>query len=123
MGDSTKPTSASGDGAAGVPASAQESAKETSTVPRTGRDGQTQLPPEAAEPDARESSTAFPVVGVGASAGGLEALETFLSRMPRTGMAFVVIQHLAPAKESHLSGILSRSTRLPVSQATDGVTV
>src|SRR5215469_6433399 len=74
-------------------------------------------------PEARESSTGFPVVGVGASAGGLEALETFLGRMPRTGMAFVVIQHLAPSKESHLSDILARSTRLPVTQATDGVTV
>ncbi|HZW90817.1 MAG TPA: chemotaxis protein CheB, partial [Myxococcaceae bacterium] len=71
----------------------------------------------------REHSTAFPVVGVGASAGGLEALETFLSRLPRTGMGFVVIQHLAPAKESHLPAILARSTRLPVTAATDGVVV
>src|SRR5215469_15656225 len=74
-------------------------------------------------PEARESSTGFPVVGVGASAGGLEALETFFGRMPRTGMAFIVIQHLAPGKESHLPVILSRSTRLPVSAATDGVIV
>ena len=65
----------------------------------------------------------FPVVGVGASAGGLEALETLLSRLPRTGMAFVLIQHLAPGKESYLAQILSRSTRLPVTQATDGVEV
>ena len=68
-------------------------------------------------------STVFPVVGVGASAGGLEALETLLSRLPRTGMAFVLIQHLAPGKESYLAQILSRSTRLPVTQATDGVEV
>ena len=82
-----------------------------------------QLPADAGPPEAREPSTAFPVVGVGASAGGLEALETFLSRLPRTGMAFVVIQHLAPGKESHLTEILARSTRFPVMQATDGVTV
>src|SRR5262249_57344998 len=44
-------------------------------------------------------------------------------RLPQTGMAFIVIQHLAPAKESHLPVILSRSTRLPVSQATDGIAV
>ena len=82
-----------------------------------------QFPADASEPEAKESSTGFPVVGVGASAGGLEALETFLGRVPRTGMAFVVIQHLAPGKESHLSEILARSTRLPVTQATDGVVV
>src|SRR5262245_58007290 len=74
-------------------------------------------------PELQESAAGFPVVGVGASAGGLEALETFLSRLPRTGMAFVVIQHLAPSKESHLPAILSRSTRLPVMPATDGVVV
>lgn len=44
---------------------------------------------------------AFPVVGIGASAGGLEALENFFSHMPpESGMAFVVIQHLAPRHKS-----------------------
>ena len=81
-------------------------------------------PAAPAESAASERATAaFPVVGIGASAGGLEALEAFLGRLPRTGMAFVVIQHLAPSKESHLPEILARSTRLPVVQATDGLTV
>src|SRR5215472_1097522 len=78
---------------------------------------------DALPPESREPSTGFPVVGVGASAGGLEALEAFLSRMPRTGMAFVVIQHLAPGKSSHLSAILGRATELPVTQVTDGTMV
>jgi two-component system CheB/CheR fusion protein len=68
-------------------------------------------------------SVFFPVVGVGASAGGLEALEAFLGRLVPAGMAFVVIQHLAPGKESHLPDILGRATRLPVVQARDGMLV
>ncbi|HEY1417472.1 MAG TPA: chemotaxis protein CheB, partial [Myxococcaceae bacterium] len=92
-------------------------------APATPGDGETQLRADATVPEAWESSTAFPVVGVGASAGGLEALETFFSRFSRTGMAFVVIQHLAPDRQSHLPEILSRSTRLPVTQATDGIVV
>ncbi|HET6981516.1 MAG TPA: chemotaxis protein CheB [Myxococcaceae bacterium] len=89
----------------------------------TSGDGELELSADATVPEAREPSTAFPVVGVGASAGGLEALETFFSRMPRTGMAFIIIQHLAPDRESHLPEILSRSTRLPVTQAKDGIVV
>src|SRR4029079_7279222 len=65
-------------------------------------------------------SAAFPVVGVGASAGGLEALDAFLGRLPRTGMAYVVIQHLSPDKESRLPEILARATRLPVVAARRG---
>ncbi len=57
----------------------------------------------------------FPVVGIGASAGGLEAFTKLLERLPSdTGMAFVVIQHLAPGQESMLTDILARSTGMPV---------
>ena len=57
------------------------------------------------------------VVGVGASAGGLEAFAELLSHLPEdTGMAFVLIQHLAPRHESHLTELLSKSTRMPVSE-------
>jgi two-component system CheB/CheR fusion protein len=87
-------------------------------IPASAEDGGKQEEAEVPEP-----SRGFPIVGVGASAGGLEPLETFLGRLPRTGMAFVVIQHLAPGKESHLPQILSRSTRLPVVQASDGLMV
>ncbi|CAN5795118.1 hypothetical protein BH20ACI3_BH20ACI3_06110 [soil metagenome] len=63
----------------------------------------------------------FPVVGIGASAGGLEAFRQFLEHLPvDTGMAFVLVQHLDPTHESILTELLSRSTRIPVSEVTDG---
>jgi signal transduction histidine kinase len=59
----------------------------------------------------------FPVVGIGASAGGLEAFIQLLSHLPTdTGMAFVIVQHMSPNQESLLSVILSRSTQMPVSE-------
>lgn len=66
----------------------------------------------------------FPIVGVAASAGGLEAFIQLLSHLPTdSGMAFVLIQHLAPDHESLLSGILSRITQLPVREVENGVRV
>jgi two-component system CheB/CheR fusion protein len=57
------------------------------------------------------------VVGVGASAGGLEAFTELLSHLPDdTGMVFVLIQHLDPGHESHLTELLSRASRMPVSE-------
>jgi two-component system CheB/CheR fusion protein len=62
----------------------------------------------------------FPIVGVGASAGGLEAFSQMLNAMPvDTGMAFVLVQHLSPAHASLLSEILSRTTTMPVSEVED----
>ena len=64
----------------------------------------------------------FPVVGIGASAGGLKAVSQFLAEVgTKTGMAFVVIQHLDPIQESHLVTLLRRSTQLPVDEAVDGI--
>ncbi len=66
----------------------------------------------------------FPIVGIGASAGGLEALTELFRSMPAdTGLGFVVVQHLAPTTESSMPEILRRSTRMPVQQATNGLTV
>ncbi|HTF68457.1 MAG TPA: chemotaxis protein CheB, partial [Edaphobacter sp.] len=66
----------------------------------------------------------FPVVGIGASAGGLEACLEFLAALPpRTGMAFVLVQHLEPHHESHLPEILARATKMPVIHAQDGFRV
>jgi chemotaxis methyl-accepting protein methylase/signal transduction histidine kinase/chemotaxis response regulator CheB len=63
----------------------------------------------------------FPIVGVGASAGGLEAFTQLLEDLPRdTGMAFVLIQHLDPTHASFLSEALTKATRMPVTQAEDG---
>ena len=64
------------------------------------------------------------VVGIGASAGGLEALQQFLTFLPgNTNMAFVVIQHLAPDHKSMLADILGKYTVMPVTQARDGMRV
>src|SRR3954452_22772191 len=66
----------------------------------------------------------FPVVGIGASAGGLEAVSEFLDAMnPDSGMAFVLIQHLAPDRESMMAEILARRTEMPVLQVEDGMKV
>ncbi|HSG23374.1 MAG TPA: chemotaxis protein CheB, partial [Azonexus sp.] len=62
----------------------------------------------------------FPIVGIGCSAGGLEALEAFLSHLPNdTGMAFVIIQHLDPNYVSTLPQLLQRSTLMPVVEAAE----
>ena len=66
----------------------------------------------------------YPVVGIGASAGGLEAFTELLRGLPqKTGMAFVLVQHLDPSHSSDLREILSRITKIPVQQVTDGVAV
>ena len=62
----------------------------------------------------------FPIVGIGASAGGLEALESFFGKMPiNTGMAFVVIQHLDPNYVGMMPELLQRITLMKVVQASD----
>src|SRR5258708_18056751 len=66
----------------------------------------------------------FPIVGIGASAGGFEAFGEMLNALPvDSGMAFVLIQHLDPTHESMLAPLLARKSALPVSQVTDGLAV
>lgn len=66
----------------------------------------------------------FPIVGVGASAGGLEAVSALLKRLPEDiGMAIVLVQHLAPEHQSMLAELLTRETPLPVSEILDGMMV
>ncbi|MGQ0640820.1 MAG: chemotaxis protein CheB, partial [Gemmatimonadaceae bacterium] len=68
------------------------------------------------------SHALFPIVGVGSSAGGLDALSKMLRALPvDTGMAFVLVQHLDPTHESKLPEILSQTTRMPVTEARDDV--
>ena len=63
----------------------------------------------------------FPVVGIGASAGGVEALQGLFRAMPADGgMAFVVVTHLGPGRESELPNILAHCTAMPVAPARDG---
>ena len=67
---------------------------------------------------------AFPVVGIGASAGGLEAMSALFDAKPALkGMALVIVQHLDPKGESHLVDLLSRHTSLTVSAAQDGLAI
>jgi two-component system, chemotaxis family, CheB/CheR fusion protein len=73
----------------------------------------------AAESEAESKSDVlpFPVVGIGASAGGVEAyIELLAALSPDTGMAFVLVPHLSADHESHLVEILTRHTRMPVSE-------
>ena len=68
-----------------------------------------------------ETVPKFPVAGIGASAGGLEAFLQLLKGLPiDTGMAFVLVQHLDPKHDSQLAGLLERATQMPVCEAVDG---
>ena len=87
--------------------------KRKSRESRESREKAARAPPAAQTPAAGPVSAAgFPVVGIGASAGGLAALETFFSSMPTDvdpGMAFVIVQHLAPDHKSILTEIIQRN--------------
>ena len=78
----------------------------------------------AEERDAAGDEAVFPIVGVGASAGGLGAFTQLLQALPAdTGMAFVLVQHLAPSHPSALAEILGRATTMPVTEVHDEPTV
>ncbi|MBU2646986.1 PAS domain-containing protein [bacterium] len=66
----------------------------------------------------------FPIVGLGASAGGLEALELFFANMPaNSGMAFVIIQHLSPTHKSMMGSLLMKSTQMKVVGIENGMKI
>jgi chemotaxis methyl-accepting protein methylase len=72
----------------------------------------------------RQESLLFPIVGIGASAGGLEALEQFLRRVPEnSGMAFVIVQHLDPTHKGIMPELLQRATAMEVFQVKDRMRV
>jgi two-component system, chemotaxis family, CheB/CheR fusion protein len=84
------------------------------------------LEPGAVEPPSGHDAPGFPVVGIGASAGGLAAFEAFFSGMPADtdpGMAFVLVQHLAPDHKSILTELVKRYTRMQVFEVVDGMAV
>lgn len=81
-------------------------------------------PAPVAEPPPAEQASSFPLVGIGASAGGLEAIEQFLRHVPeKSGMAFVIVQHLDPTHKGMLVELLQRGTAMPVVQAKDRLKV
>ena len=80
----------------------------------------------AVEPASVPGQPGFPIVGIGASAGGLAAFEAFFSGMPADtdpGMAFVLVQHLAPDHKSILTDLVKRYTRMQVFEVDDGMAV
>ena len=83
-------------------------------------DGAEPSEPAAAPADGGAPADTFLIVGIGASAGGLEALEAFFEHVPpEPGMAFVVVQHLAPDHPSIMPELLGRRTKMPVQLAED----
>lgn len=72
----------------------------------------------------RGAGSGFPVVGVGASAGGLAAITALFQELPPDiGMAFIVVQHLDPKHASMMTELIGRVTRMPVHEATDQMAV
>ena len=88
---------------------------------KTGGKSASPSKPRVAKPRPQKQ---FPIVGIGASAGGLEAVSQLLTKLPPdTGMAFILVQHLDPTHESFSAEILSRTTRMPVEEIKDGMKV
>ncbi len=86
-----------------------------------------EIPASLVAPEAEaEKKRNFPIVGIGASAGGLAAFEAFFSGMPadvEPGMAFVLVQHLDPNHKSMLTELIKRYTRMQVYEVEDGMQV
>lgn len=104
------------------PASKTKPKKTSASVPMTV--SLAEVPVKASSLAPLEAS--FPIVGIGASAGGLAAFEAFFSAMPADtvpGMAFILVQHLAPDHKSILTDLVKRYTSMQVFEVEDGMTV
>ena len=96
------------------------------TVRLVRRPGSQRLPPVKRWESGRGAKTpsVLPIVGIGASAGGLDACKGFFNAVPaESGMAFVLIQHLDPTRESLTAELVGAYTRMRVVQAADGMRV
>ena len=97
------------------------------TKTQTLRDRLPDKSPDVPTPEAaNEASAAFPIVGIGASAGGLAAIEAFFSGLPPDtdpALAIVLVQHLAPDHDSILTNLVQRCTRMQVFEVQDGMQV
>ena len=81
-------------------------------------------PPPPRPKSTPKKSKLFPIVGIGASAGGLEALEGFFSHMPSdSNIAFVVVQHLSPKHKSIMGSLLKKHTKMKILEVEDGMVV
>jgi two-component system CheB/CheR fusion protein len=114
-----------------MPGRKRNKPKKPAAPPKTNRSGSTAniaspqiLKSEKQKPAAEaveRTQTGFPVAGIGASAGGLEALEELFDNMPsEPGLAFVVVTHQHPGHTSMLPELLRRKTEMPVVEATEG---
>ena len=102
-----------------TPRKKNEKAKESKAAPVT-------VAPEVRDGTGDVGTGGFPVVGIGASAGGLAAFQAFFPGMPTDrdpGMAFVLVQHLAPDHKSILTDLIRRYTRMQVFEVEDGMVV
>ena len=87
-----------------------------------GRNKRSTMNPQ--DPRSSREGLLFPIVGIGASAGGLEALEQFLRHVPKeSGMAFVIVQHLDPSHKGIMAELLQRTTAMEVFQVQDRMQV
>jgi two-component system CheB/CheR fusion protein len=104
-------------------ADTQEESVDIQKDPQEKEGGESQEALRPLDEQGAEMET-FPIVGIGASAGGLEAFEKFFANMPAdSGMAFVLVQHLRAPHKSMLDSLVRRYTRMEVSEVKDGVEV
>ena len=101
----------------GIQKKSQDTRRSRAPVPGTDK-------PEKPQPTKGRGASDFPIVGIGASAGGLDAFEQFFNNMPPdSGMAFVLIQHLDPTHKSILADLIRSFTRMVVTEVRDNMKV
>ena len=101
----------------GIPKRSQDTRRSRAPVPGTDK-------PKKPQPTKGRGASDFPIVGIGVSAGGLEAFEQFFNDMaPDSGMAFVLIQHLDPTHKSILADLIRSFTRMAVTEVRDNMKV
>jgi len=104
------------------PPSTGEAAQDAEIAGRADAAGASEAPEDAGRTSRQADD--FPIVGLGASAGGIEALQQFFEALPAdSGMAFLVVLHLAPEHSSMLADVLARHTAIAVQEARHGVPV
>ena len=101
----------------GIPKKSQDTRRSRAPVPGTDK-------PKKPQPTKGRGASDFPIVGIGASAGGLDAFEQFFNNMPPdSGMAFVLVQHLDPTHKSILTDLIRSFTRMSVTEVRDSMKV
>jgi two-component system CheB/CheR fusion protein len=98
--------------------------RKAKTINSKKQPGKTKQSANSKEQSTSKMQKSFPIVGIGASAGGPEALEGFFSNIPaQSGLAFVVVQHLAPMHRSIMDSLLKKYTGMRILQVHDGMKI